>query len=127
MAGAMRLGELTHLMESRLLIGDQEVTPTTDLFDALDGDLDLAALITTPGGPAQAAAAAPAEVATAGSGAVLPAETAPRRRSLSTNLPVKLKFSGARRCACVRRDRPPGQRIRRNIDRPRGSKASCAR
>jgi chemosensory pili system protein ChpA (sensor histidine kinase/response regulator) len=46
MAGAMRLGELTHLMESRLLVRDREVVPSTDLFDALDSDLDhVAALI----------------------------------------------------------------------------------
>ncbi len=46
MAGAMRLGELTHLMESRLLVGDHEVAPSSDLFDALDGDLDhLASLL----------------------------------------------------------------------------------
>lgn len=40
MAGAMRLGELTHLMESRLMVGEREVAPSPDLFDALDNDLD---------------------------------------------------------------------------------------
>jgi len=40
MAGAMRLGELTHLMESRLLVGDSLVKATPDLFEALDTDLD---------------------------------------------------------------------------------------
>ena len=40
MAGAMRLGELTHLMESRLLDGDVPMLGTADLFDALDEDLD---------------------------------------------------------------------------------------
>jgi chemosensory pili system protein ChpA (sensor histidine kinase/response regulator) len=40
MAGAMRLGEVTHLMESRLLVGDREVVPSTELFEALDSDLD---------------------------------------------------------------------------------------
>ncbi|MEP7274708.1 MAG: Hpt domain-containing protein [Betaproteobacteria bacterium] len=40
MAGAMRLGELAHLMESRLMNGDTPVSPTGDLFDALDADLD---------------------------------------------------------------------------------------
>jgi len=40
MAGAMRLGELAHRMESRLTLGDVPVTPTADLFEALDTDLD---------------------------------------------------------------------------------------
>ena len=40
MAGAMRLGELTHLMESRLLHGDAPREATPDLFEALDTDLD---------------------------------------------------------------------------------------
>jgi chemosensory pili system protein ChpA (sensor histidine kinase/response regulator) len=40
MAGAMRLGELAHLMESRLVIDDVLVPGTHDLFEALDGDLD---------------------------------------------------------------------------------------
>jgi chemosensory pili system protein ChpA (sensor histidine kinase/response regulator) len=40
MAGAMRLGELAHRMESRLSIGDLPVAPSVDLFDALDTDLD---------------------------------------------------------------------------------------
>jgi chemosensory pili system protein ChpA (sensor histidine kinase/response regulator) len=40
MAGAMRLGELTHLMESRLMVGEHEVVPSRELFDALDNDLD---------------------------------------------------------------------------------------
>src|SRR5207253_4240605 len=45
MAGAMRLGELTHGMESRLLIGDSFVKPTADLFEALDTDLDHLAFV----------------------------------------------------------------------------------
>jgi chemosensory pili system protein ChpA (sensor histidine kinase/response regulator) len=45
MAGAMRLGELTHLMESRLLLGDALVKPTPDLFEALDNDLDRLAFV----------------------------------------------------------------------------------
>jgi chemosensory pili system protein ChpA (sensor histidine kinase/response regulator) len=45
MAGAMRLGELTHLMESRLLLGDTPVKPTPDLFEALDTDLDRVAFV----------------------------------------------------------------------------------
>ncbi len=40
MAGAMRLGELTHLMESRLLESDTPVAPSSDLLEALDTDLD---------------------------------------------------------------------------------------
>jgi len=40
MAGAMRLGELAHLMESRLLDGETPVLGTTELFDELDLDLD---------------------------------------------------------------------------------------
>jgi len=44
MAGAMRLGELTHLMESR--ITDAEVQqPSALLFDALDTDLDRIAYV----------------------------------------------------------------------------------
>ena len=45
MAGAMRLGELAHLMESRLMNGDSPVPPTDELFDALDGDLDDVAFV----------------------------------------------------------------------------------
>jgi chemosensory pili system protein ChpA (sensor histidine kinase/response regulator) len=45
MAGAMRLGELTHLMESRLLAGDVLAEPTPELFDALDTDLDRVAFV----------------------------------------------------------------------------------
>ena len=40
MAGAMRLGELAHQMESRLSIGDALVASTPELFEALDTDLD---------------------------------------------------------------------------------------
>jgi chemosensory pili system protein ChpA (sensor histidine kinase/response regulator) len=40
MAGAMRLGELTHLMESRLLAGDALAEPSAELLEALDTDLD---------------------------------------------------------------------------------------
>ena len=40
MAGAMRLGELAHRMESRLSIGDAPVAPSGELFEALDTDLD---------------------------------------------------------------------------------------
>jgi chemosensory pili system protein ChpA (sensor histidine kinase/response regulator) len=45
MAGAMRLGELTHLMESRLLAGDSLAEPTEELFEALDTDLDRVAYV----------------------------------------------------------------------------------
>ncbi len=40
MAGAMRLGEIAHLMESRLLDGETPVLGTAELFDELDLDLD---------------------------------------------------------------------------------------
>jgi chemosensory pili system protein ChpA (sensor histidine kinase/response regulator) len=40
MAGAMRVGELTHLMESRFLEGDRTIAPTSELFEALESDLD---------------------------------------------------------------------------------------
>ena len=40
MAGAMRLGELAHRMESRLSPGETPVTPTPEFFEALDTDLD---------------------------------------------------------------------------------------
>ena len=40
MAGAMRLGELTHRMESRLMDGDSLPPATPELFEALDTDLD---------------------------------------------------------------------------------------
>jgi len=40
MAGAMRLGELAHLMESRLLDGEVPAKASPQLFDALDDDLD---------------------------------------------------------------------------------------
>ena len=45
MAGAMRLGELVHLMESRLDVDDAPVPGSTDLFEALDGDLDRVAFV----------------------------------------------------------------------------------
>jgi chemosensory pili system protein ChpA (sensor histidine kinase/response regulator) len=40
MAGAMRLGELAHLMENRLTTGDGIAPASPELFDALDNDLD---------------------------------------------------------------------------------------
>jgi len=40
MAGAMRLGELAHRMESRLMAGEEPAAATPALFDALDADLD---------------------------------------------------------------------------------------
>jgi chemosensory pili system protein ChpA (sensor histidine kinase/response regulator) len=45
MAGAMRLGELAHLMESRLLAGDALARPVPGLFEALDTDLDHVAFV----------------------------------------------------------------------------------
>jgi chemosensory pili system protein ChpA (sensor histidine kinase/response regulator) len=45
MAGAMRLGELVHIMESRLPEGDAMTHPSAALLDALDTDLDRAAFV----------------------------------------------------------------------------------
>ena len=45
MAGAMRLGELTHGMESRLLAGDALAKATPELFETLDTDLDRLAFV----------------------------------------------------------------------------------
>src|SRR5439155_17367150 len=45
MAGAMRLGELTHLMESRLDAGGVAAPATPALLDALDDDLDRIAFV----------------------------------------------------------------------------------
>jgi chemosensory pili system protein ChpA (sensor histidine kinase/response regulator) len=45
MAGAMRLGELTHLMESRLPENEALGRPTPALLDALDNDLDHIAFV----------------------------------------------------------------------------------
>ena len=40
MAGAMRLGELAHRMESRLMSGEEPAAATPALFESLDADLD---------------------------------------------------------------------------------------
>ncbi|MCC7327754.1 MAG: Hpt domain-containing protein [Burkholderiales bacterium] len=45
MAGAMRLGQLAHLMESRLQDDDSPAAPSAALFDALDEDLDNIAFV----------------------------------------------------------------------------------
>ena len=45
MAGALRLGELTHAMESRLLAGDDMAVATPELFEALETDLDFIAYV----------------------------------------------------------------------------------
>jgi chemosensory pili system protein ChpA (sensor histidine kinase/response regulator) len=45
MAGAMRLGELTHLMESRLLEGDALAEASPELFEVLETDLDRIAYV----------------------------------------------------------------------------------
>ena len=45
MAGAMRLGELTHLMESRLIEGDALAEASPELFEALETDLDRIAYV----------------------------------------------------------------------------------
>jgi chemosensory pili system protein ChpA (sensor histidine kinase/response regulator) len=45
MAGAMRLGELTHLMESHLADGDAPQGATPELFEALETELDRIAFL----------------------------------------------------------------------------------
>jgi chemosensory pili system protein ChpA (sensor histidine kinase/response regulator) len=45
MAGAMRLGQLTHEMEARLLAGDGVCAGSPALFDALEQDLDNVAFV----------------------------------------------------------------------------------
>src|SRR5262249_34092492 len=45
MTGAMRLGELTHRMESRLDVGGAPAPATPALLDALDDDLDRIAFV----------------------------------------------------------------------------------
>ncbi len=45
MAGAMRLGQLTHLMESRLLEGDTIAAGTPALFEALNNELDTVSFV----------------------------------------------------------------------------------
>ncbi|HVO88698.1 MAG TPA: Hpt domain-containing protein [Casimicrobiaceae bacterium] len=45
MAGAMRLGELAHRMESRMMPGDSLAAPTPELFEGLDTDLDHIAFV----------------------------------------------------------------------------------
>jgi chemosensory pili system protein ChpA (sensor histidine kinase/response regulator) len=74
MAGAMRLGELCHLMESRFVADDMLAAGTVELFEALDTDLDHIAFVLDAlregrvdvelpwmAAPANAAAAAEAE------------------------------------------------------------------
>jgi chemosensory pili system protein ChpA (sensor histidine kinase/response regulator) len=78
MAGAMRLGELTHLMESRLLIGDREVTPSTESVRCARRRPrpSCRADRRAPDRTRSSGAAAPAELAAAGGEALRPAETA---------------------------------------------------
>ncbi len=45
MAGAMRLGELTHIMESHLAVNDVTTTATPELFEALETELDRIAFV----------------------------------------------------------------------------------
>lgn len=106
MAGAMRLGELAHRMESRLSVGDLPVAPSAELFEALDTDLDRIAYVLdalregranvalpwlAPGEPAAATpltrAAEPVAPASLAAGATpvpatpAPGVAAPRRRA----------------------------------------------
>ena len=90
MAGAMRLGQLAHLMESRLLSGDEVQGGSAQLFEELDSDLDHIAYVLErlqrgevntpvplrtpePERVEERAAAAVAEDLTEGFAAVLPA------------------------------------------------------
>jgi len=88
MAGAMRLGEVAHMMESRLT-GVEATAPTAEFFDALDNDLDHIAFLldrlqkgetdTAPPWLAAASEDAPEEVPPATHGAVVtPLPVAPR-------------------------------------------------
>ncbi len=148
MAGAMRLGELAHRMESRLSPGELHLPPSPELFEALDTDLDrighvLDALregkanVALPDAvEAQPAAAASAPRPEAAAGAV--AATPPgaerhvvvplaRPRRLRPRAP-KSRPAPTRCCACVPTSsigsstRPAKWRLH-----ARASKASCAR
>ncbi|GIK87392.1 MAG: hypothetical protein BroJett026_28730 [Betaproteobacteria bacterium] len=85
MAGAMRLGQLTHVMESRLLDGESLAEATPALFEALDTDLDRVAWMldklrageTNVALPWIAAADAVAAGAAPGAAAVAPVADAP--------------------------------------------------
>jgi len=84
MAGAMRLGEVAHMMESRLT-GVEATAPTAEFFDALDNDLDHIAFLldrlqkgeTDTAPPWLAAVSEP-----------LPDEAPPAHRAVVTPLPV---------------------------------------
>jgi chemosensory pili system protein ChpA (sensor histidine kinase/response regulator) len=128
MAGAMRLGELAHRMESRLLAGESHVAPSAELFEALDTDLDRISYVLdalregkanvalpwlAPLAPASAPDAAVASPATsadasaaAGTAATTPAPTPaftpfshPRRRATD-----RMEGEGARAMLRVRAD-----------------------
>ncbi|MBK9608347.1 MAG: Hpt domain-containing protein [Betaproteobacteria bacterium] len=125
MAGAMRLGELTHLMESRLMAGQREVDPSPELFDALDSDLDQQAGLLDQ---LQSGAAATAPIP-AVEHLPSPAETEPAAPAGAAA--AATAHGGGRRCGrarrrnrrpatddgarALRRDRPAGERNRRSL------------
>ena len=108
MAGAMRLGELAHRMESRLMLGDAPVAPSGELFEALDTDLDRIGFVldalregksnvalpwlavpeaTAPAATPVAEATAPERAVAAGAGARAEAATRATAPSRSTDHP----------------------------------------
>ena len=105
MAGAMRLGELAHLMETRLeLLGDRE--PDTELLETLDADLDsqaalIEALQREPTQPQVAADSVPeapslvaaivAAVRSASDESVLPATEAPPDTTAPQQVTVRVR------------------------------------
>jgi len=117
MAGAMRLGEIAHRTETRLSVNDMPVAPTSELFEALDTDLDRISFVlealregkanvalpwltaATEIAPA-APEAAPAEAGTAAAMPAAPATT-------QTAPAVVAPYTGPRRRATDRIDADP--------------------
>ena len=108
MAGAMRLGELTHQMESRLVAGDVPVAGTPALFDALDDDLDRVAFVlealregrtnvALPWLSPEVAAAFPQEAAPAQESALAPTAAVPpvTDRPIVVPMPAPAPSTGA--------------------------------
>jgi chemosensory pili system protein ChpA (sensor histidine kinase/response regulator) len=116
MAGAMRLGEIAHRTEARLSVNDMPVVPTSELFEALDTDLDrigfvLDALregkanVALPWlAPAEAVPAEPV-AAPAGTGAEAAAAASPA--TTQTAPAVVAPYTGPRRRATDRIDADP--------------------
>ncbi len=125
MAGAMRLGELAHRMESRLMVGEEPAAATPALFEALDADLDDIAFLLEglragksnlelPWVAQAKAAAAPQEPAAVESA---PPEIAPAAPARSTCRPS---------CRSLRRRRPPCRRRRPSRSPRRARCCACA-